>query len=89
MADTTALLIETGDDELVNIGKLSFNRKDVLGKGSFATVFKGKFENATDVAIKRIVKLSACQFEKDVMPTLENHPNILHFYCVEQDNDFM
>ena len=77
------------DGDLVNIGKLSFNRKDVIGNGSFGHVFKGKFENTTDVAIKRIVKLDVSQFEKDVMPTLESHPNILRFFCVEQDKDFM
>ena len=81
-------VLET-DGDLVNIGKLSFNRKDVIGNRSFGLVFKGKFKSTIDVAIKRIVKLDVSQFEKDVMPTLENHPNILRFYCVEQDNDFM
>lgn len=83
-------LVSEADDSLVNIiGKLSFNRNDVIGSGSFGHVFKGKFESAIDVAIKRIVKLDVSQFEKDVMPTIENHPNVIRFYCVEQDYDFM
>ena len=75
--------------QTVQIGKLSFNREDVLGKGSFGTVFRGTFQNATDVAIKRIIKLEVNKFETDIMPTIDHHPNIIHYYCVEEDVDFV
>ena len=76
-------------DQTVQIGSVSFNREDVLGNGSFAIVFRGKYEGSIDVAIKRIVKFEVNKFERDFMPTIENHPNIIHFFCVEEDVDFM
>jgi len=76
-------------DQTVQIGELFFNREDVLGRGSFGHVYRGKFKGAIDVAVKRIVKFEVNKFERDLMPTIENHPNIIHFFCVEEDVDFM
>ena len=76
-------------DQTVQIGELFFNREDVLGHGSFGHVYRGKFKGEIDVAIKRIVKFEVNKFERDFMPTIENHPNIIHFFCVEEDVDFM
>ena len=73
----------------VQVGKLSFNCEDVLGKGSFGTVFRGTFQNATEVAIKRIIKLEVNKFETDIMTTIDHHSNIIHYYSVEEDDDFM
>ena len=75
---------------VVNISEeLSFNRDDQLGSGSYSHVFKGTFKNISPVAVKRIVKLDVTKFEKDIVPTLQIHPNIIRFYGVEQDADFM
>ena len=69
--------------------ELSFDRKDVIGRGGFGVVFKGKFKNSIDVAIKRfeIVKVDI-NFEVSYMTTFEGHPNVLRCYCVEQDVNF-
>ena len=39
------------------MGKLTFSRDDLLGKGGYGTVFRGKLERTIDdLAIKRIEK---------------------------------
>ena len=75
------------------IGKLSFYRTDTLGEGSFGTVYQGKFqeplETAVDVAIKRILKQKFNRFEAEIFLRIGKHPNIVRFYHVEEDDDFM
>jgi len=75
------------------IGRLSYSRKDRLGTGSFGSVFKGKYREPgkpeIDVAIKRIENLDVNEIERLVMEKLEPHPNVLQYYCTEEDGDFM
>ena len=76
-------------------GRISFNRNDFIGKGSYGEVFRGKFipigsEVAIDVAVKRILRTTAeSNFEQIIMEHIEYHPNVLRYYCVETDLDFM
>ena len=44
-----------GAPVIKRIGQLSFSRNEVLGSGSFGTVYQGKFRDVIDVAIKRII----------------------------------
>lgn len=80
--------------QVKRIGLLSYSRKDRLGTGSFGSVFKGKYEDPgksdlIDVAIKRIESLDVNEIERVIMEKLEPHPNVLQYYCTEEDGDFM
>ncbi len=79
---------------LKRIGRLSYSREDRLGTGSFGSVFRGKFrENEEkpeiEVAIKRIEQIEGKEVEKIVMGDIEPHPNVLQYYCVEEEDDFI
>ena len=72
------------------IGELSFNRGDSLGEGTLGAVFRGKFKGTTDVAIKRIEKrINTNRFEAEIFLCIKKHQNIVRYYCVEEDDDFM
>lgn len=71
-----------------DLGKLSFCRSDPLAiNGHYGTIFQGKFEEAIDVAISRILK-KEYSVDLDILRQSQNHPNILRYYCSEQDADF-
>ena len=77
-------------------GEIIFNREKVLGKGGYGCVFVGQFSPndgplaPVDVAVKRIEKMRAKNnFEEIIMERIDSHPNVLHYYCVEEDDDFM
>jgi len=79
------------------VGKLKFNRLNVIGHGSSGTlIFRGSFRwsgssesKPTVVAIKRIVKnpllneSTDIHQEVEVMKTVGNHPNILRIIHTE------
>ncbi len=70
-------------------GKLSFTRTDSIGKpGGFGSIFRGKFENITDVSIQRILK-SEYKVELEVLHKTQTHSNILRYYCSEEDVEYM
>ena len=69
-------------------GKLSFFRLDTIGSGRFSSIFRGKFEGSIDVAIKRIL-LKEYTVNLDVFRLVQQHSNILRYYCSEQDIEFM
>lgn len=71
-------------DRYVNIGQLSIDRQDKLGKGGEGMVFKGKFKGI-DIAVKE----TTSSYEEDILVKVDNHPNILRFYCKEKDDNYM
>jgi len=80
--------------QVKRIGRLSYDRNDLIGNGSFGKVYKGKFKESEekseiDVAIKRIEDVDVKAIEKVIMENIEPHPNVLHCYCIEEDDDFM
>ena len=91
MADAGKKRKSDGVPVIKRIGKLSFNRNDVLGRGSFGFVYQGKFRDSIDVAIKRIMKGDSISDEVEtvIMAEIDSHPNVLKYYCVEEDDDFM
>lgn len=63
------------------------NRKKVLGRGAFATVFAVEW-NGRNVAVKRIqLHDLLTDREEETMRHL-NHPNVIKLLAVEEDNDF-
>lgn len=72
----------------LKIGKLSFCSIESSVKGRFGRIFKGKFEESVIVAIERI-KNRDFIVQLDVIRKAQNHPNVLRYYCNEQDVDFV
>jgi len=90
MAEAAKKRTSDGAAVIKKVGQLSFSRNDVLGSGSFGTVYKGKFKGTIDVAIKRILREKVTSdVETVVMAEIQSHPNVLRYYCVEEDDDFM
>lgn len=69
------------------VGKLKFNRENVIGHSSGTVVFKGKYEEDIDVAIKRI-QISDASVEINVFKKNHSHRNIVKYYVTEFDEDF-
>lgn len=74
----------------LNNKKISFCRKDIIGKGGYGVVFRGNF-SGQDVAVKRIQLMDAnneTNFRE--LPNLRKlkHDNIVEFIHVEDNDDF-
>ena len=70
-------------------GKIKFDRKKLLGKGGFADVYEGTYEEKP-VAVKRILVTNlniSLEREINLQPRLQ-HENVLKILTVEQDDDF-
>eukprot|EP00095_Tigriopus_kingsejongensis_P001876 maker-scaffold70_size417918-snap-gene-2.12 protein:Tk01876 transcript:maker-scaffold70_size417918-snap-gene-2.12-mRNA-1 annotation:"hypothetical protein DAPPUDRAFT_305906" len=85
----TAQAIDQGDGT-VRVGQIYFNPNDTLGKGCEGTfVYRGKFDSR-DVAVKRV--LAACfsiaDREVDLLRESDEHPNVIRYFCMEQDTQF-
>ncbi len=80
-------------ERVEQIGRLSYNRKDRPGTGSFGSVFKGKYREPgkpeIEIAIKRIENLNVNEIKRIVMEKLEPRSNVLQYYCTEEDGDFV
>lgn len=72
------------------VGKISFNPKDVLGRGAGGTfVFRGQFEGRA-VAVKRLLRecFSLVRREVQLLQESDRHPNVLRYFCTEQGPQF-
>ena len=70
--------------------KLHYCRRDSVfcPSGRFGSIFKGTFEGTVDVSIRRILKTDFT-VELNVLRKTQSHPNILRYYCSEEDVEFM
>lgn len=82
-------LVDLGNG-INQVGKISFNASEVLGKGCEGTfVFKGQFEKR-DVAVKRLLPGCFTLADREVALLRESdaHENIVRYFCTEQDRQF-
>ncbi|KAK9055308.1 hypothetical protein SSX86_026390 [Deinandra increscens subsp. villosa] len=79
--------VETGERK---IGKLVVSNKEI-GKGSNGTIVLEGVYDARPVAVKRIVKLHHNVALKEIQNLIvsDHHPNIVRWYGVEYDQDFV
>uniref|UniRef100_T1INI5 non-specific serine/threonine protein kinase n=1 Tax=Strigamia maritima TaxID=126957 RepID=T1INI5_STRMM len=74
----------------MKIGKIVFDPKDIIGKGCEGTfVYRGQFENR-NIAVKRIIPecFSFADREVDLLRESDEHPNVIRYFCTEQDSQF-
>lgn len=75
------------------IGKLSYFREDIIGRGAFSIVYSGLWEGDKPVAIKRILRSPDLKNGHNVRHELElmmkaDHPNIVRLFGYEMNEDF-
>lgn len=81
---------EGQDEEDIQVGKISFSPKEVLGHGAGGTfVFRGRFDDRA-VAVKRILPESFMLADREVQLLRESdeHPNVVRYHCTESDKLF-
>ncbi|KAI1233600.1 Serine/threonine-protein kinase/endoribonuclease IRE2, partial [Lamprotornis superbus] len=81
---------EDAEPDLVVVGKVSFNPKDVLGHGAGGTfVFRGQFEGR-NVAVKRLLPQCVHLLDREVQLLRESdeHPHVVRYFCTERDRQF-
>ncbi|KAM9056596.1 serine/threonine-protein kinase/endoribonuclease IRE2 isoform 6-T6 [Megaptera novaeangliae] len=77
-------------EQLTVVGKISFNPKDVLGRGAGGTfVFRGQFEGRA-VAVKRLLRecFGLVRREVQLLQESDRHPNVLRYFCTERGPQF-
>uniref|UniRef100_A0A2I3I0H5 non-specific serine/threonine protein kinase n=1 Tax=Nomascus leucogenys TaxID=61853 RepID=A0A2I3I0H5_NOMLE len=77
-------------EQLTVAGKISFNPKDVLGRGAGGTfVFRGQFEGRA-VAVKRLLRecFGLVRREVQLLQESDRHPNVLRYFCTERGPQF-
>ncbi|OXB68838.1 hypothetical protein ASZ78_002253, partial [Callipepla squamata] len=78
------------EPEVVVVGKVSFNPKDVLGHGAGGTfVFRGQFEGR-NVAVKRLLPECFHLVDREVrlLQESDEHPHVVRYFCTEKDRQF-
>lgn len=70
------------------IGSISFNSKDVIGRGSSSVVYRGKFGTRV-VAVKKVEKTKTNLIQKEVKLLQESDQsmNIVRYFTSEEDKD--
>ena len=78
------------NDDLLRIGKITYNTREVLGHGCSGTfVYKGTFENRP-VAVKRLLPefWTLADREVELLRDADQHQNVLRYFCTEADSQF-
>ncbi|XP_010214541.1 PREDICTED: serine/threonine-protein kinase/endoribonuclease IRE2 [Tinamus guttatus] len=81
---------EDARPDMITIGKISFNPKDVLGHGAGGTfVFRGQFDGR-NVAVKRLLPECFHLVDREVQLLRESdeHPHVVRYFCTEKDKQF-
>ncbi|NWS75039.1 ERN1 endoribonuclease, partial [Crotophaga sulcirostris] len=80
----------TEEPDVIVVGKVSFNPKDVLGHGAGGTfVFRGHFDGR-NVAVKRLLPEYFHLVDREVQLLRESdeHPHVVRYFCTEKDKQF-
>uniref|UniRef100_A0A663F1Y8 Serine/threonine-protein kinase/endoribonuclease IRE1 n=1 Tax=Aquila chrysaetos chrysaetos TaxID=223781 RepID=A0A663F1Y8_AQUCH len=78
------------EPDVIVVGKVSFNPKDVLGHGAGGTfVFRGQFDGR-NVAVKRLLPECFHLVDREVQLLRESdeHPHVVRYFCTEKDKQF-
>ncbi|NXU59605.1 ERN1 endoribonuclease, partial [Turnix velox] len=78
------------EPDVIVVGKVSFNPRDVLGHGAGGTfVFRGQFDGR-NVAVKRILPECFHLVDREVQLLRESdeHPHVVRYFCTEKDKQF-
>ncbi|KAI6076638.1 Serine/threonine-protein kinase/endoribonuclease IRE2 [Aix galericulata] len=78
------------EPDMIVVGKVSFNPKDVLGHGAGGTfVFRGHFDGRS-VAVKRLLPECFHLVDREVQLLRESdeHPHVVRYFCTERDKQF-
>uniref|UniRef100_A0A8C0HK28 Serine/threonine-protein kinase/endoribonuclease IRE1 n=1 Tax=Chelonoidis abingdonii TaxID=106734 RepID=A0A8C0HK28_CHEAB len=78
------------EPDVIVVGKVSFNPKEVLGHGARGTfVFRGQFDGR-NVAVKRLLPECFHLIDREVQLLRESdeHPNVVRYFCTEKDKQF-
>ncbi|KFM12501.1 Serine/threonine-protein kinase/endoribonuclease IRE1, partial [Aptenodytes forsteri] len=81
---------EDAEPDVIVVGKVSFNPKDVLGHGAGGTfVFRGQFDGR-NVAVKRLLPEYFHLVDREVQLLRESdeHPHVVCYFCTEKDKQF-
>ncbi|KFV72504.1 Serine/threonine-protein kinase/endoribonuclease IRE1, partial [Struthio camelus australis] len=81
---------EDAGPDMIVVGKISFNPKDVLGHGAGGTfVFRGRFDGR-NVAVKRLLPECFHLVDREVQLLRESdeHPHVVRYFCTEKDKQF-
>ncbi|XP_074866991.1 serine/threonine-protein kinase/endoribonuclease IRE2 isoform X2 [Carettochelys insculpta] len=81
---------EDAESDVIVVGKVSFNPREVLGHGARGTfVFRGQFDGRK-VAVKRLLPECFHLIDREVQLLRESdeHPNVVRYFCTEKDKQF-
>ncbi len=79
----------------IKIVELSYNPKDIIGRGGFANVYRGLHHSSRPVAIKRVQRnygedeSAIMQREVDLMKKAGGHSNIVECIHTEMNAEFL
>ncbi|XP_032689202.1 serine/threonine-protein kinase/endoribonuclease IRE1 isoform X2 [Odontomachus brunneus] len=88
--DSLTIIPEDIGEGLVRVGKITFDTRQVLGKGCEGTfVYKGEFDGRA-VAVKRLLPDCFMFADREVALLRESdaHANVVRYFCTEQDRMF-
>ncbi|CAG2191335.1 ERN1 [Mytilus edulis] len=83
-------LYDAVPDGHVQVGKIVYNPKAVLGHGCEGTfVYKGRFENRP-CAVKRLLPecFTFADREVELLRESDQHAHVIRYFCMESDNQF-
>uniref|UniRef100_A0A224X6K4 non-specific serine/threonine protein kinase n=1 Tax=Panstrongylus lignarius TaxID=156445 RepID=A0A224X6K4_9HEMI len=75
---------------IVTVGKISFDTRQILGKGCEGTfVFRGTFDGR-NVAVKRLLPecFTFANREVQLLRESDAHPNVIRYFSTEEDSQF-
>lgn len=72
-----------------NISSITFDSKNVIGRGSSSVVYKGRFGQRA-VAVKKIDKKNSKLIQSEILllQKSDEHPNIIRYFVSQEDQQF-